>query len=112
MNTDNIQVPNQHPIFNGQFEIVKSLGEGNTSKVYLGRRIGNPSQLVAIKLLKEEFLKRDNDSLVSVHNEITILKNMEHTGIVRMLDFGDAGQCLKPSGRLITNLVFIIMEFV
>jgi len=29
-----------------------------------------------------------------------------------MLDFGDAGQCLKPSGRLITNLVFIIMEFV
>lgn len=29
----------QHPIFNSQFEIVKSLGEGNTSKVYLGRSI-------------------------------------------------------------------------
>lgn len=80
--------------------------------MYLGRRINHPDQYVAIKLLKEEFLKRDNDSLVSVQNEITILKNMEHTGIVRMLDFGDAGQCLKPSGRLITNLVFIIMEFV
>ena len=26
-----------HPIFNGQYNIVKSLGEGNTSKVYLGR---------------------------------------------------------------------------
>lgn len=59
--------------------------------MYLGRRINYPDQYVAIKLLKEEFLKRDNDSLVSVQNEITILKNMEHTGIVRMLDFGDAG---------------------
>lgn len=81
----------QYPVFNDQFWIVKSLGEGNTSKVYLGRSINFPDQYVAIKLLKEEFLKRDNDSLVSVQNEITILKNMEHAGIVRMLDFGDAG---------------------
>ena len=85
------KIPSQHPVFNGEFEIVKSLGEGNTSKVYLGRRIDFPTQFVAIKLLKDEFLKRDNDSIVSVHNEITILKNMEHAGIVRMLDFGDAG---------------------
>jgi serine/threonine protein kinase len=103
---------NQYPIFNSQFKIVKSLGEGNTSKVYLGQRIGNENQYVAIKLLKEEFLKRDSDSLISVQNEITILKNLEHSGIVRMLDFGDAGQCLKPSGRIVDNLVYIIMEFV
>ena len=32
--------PQPHPIFNGKFEILKSLGEGNTSKVYLGRLIG------------------------------------------------------------------------
>ena len=32
--------PQAHPIFNGKFEILKSLGEGNTSKVYLGRLIG------------------------------------------------------------------------
>jgi hypothetical protein len=29
-----------------------------------------------------------------------------------MLDFGDAGEVLKPSGRIITNLVYIMMEFV
>jgi hypothetical protein len=29
----------QHPIFNNTYEIIKSLGEGNTSKVYLGRSI-------------------------------------------------------------------------
>lgn len=29
-----------------------------------------------------------------------------------MVDFGDAGQVVKPSGRVISNLVFIIMEYV
>ena len=36
----NTTAPQAHPIFNGKFEILKSLGEGNTSKVYLGRLIG------------------------------------------------------------------------
>lgn len=67
---------------------------------------------MAIKILKEEFLKRDNDSILSVHNEITILKNLEHSGVVRLLDFGDAGTVVKPSTRVISNLVFIVMEFV
>jgi serine/threonine protein kinase len=67
---------------------------------------------VAIKLLKEEFLKRENDSLLSVHNEITILKSMHNNGIVRMLDYGDKGSCIKPSGRLIPDLVYITMEYV
>jgi serine/threonine protein kinase len=67
---------------------------------------------VAIKLLKEEFLKRENDSLLSVHNEITILKSMHNNGIVRMLDYGDKGSCIKPSGRLISDLVYITMEYV
>merc|ERR1712060_666077 len=29
-----------------------------------------------------------------------------------MLEYGDAGQVVKPSGRIIDNLVFIVMEFV
>jgi len=67
---------------------------------------------VAIKILKEEFLRRDEDSILSVQNEITILKNLNHIGIIRMIDFGDAGQVVKPSGRVINNLVFIVMEYV
>jgi serine/threonine protein kinase len=108
------QIPTtpQHPIFNNQYEILKSLGEGNTSKVYLARKISNPSQQVAIKVLKEEFLKRDSDSMESVRNEITILKSLKHTGIISMIEYGDAGQVVKPSGRTLTNLVFIVMEFV
>jgi len=103
--------PRSHPIFNGKFEILKSLGEGNTSKVYLGKALDSESY-VAIKILKEEFLRRDKDSIMSVHNEITILKNLQHHGIINMFEYGDSGQVLKPSGRVIDNLVFIVMEFV
>lgn len=101
----------KHPIFNNQFEIVKSLGEGNTSKVYLARSLENGT-LAALKILKEEFLRRDNDSILSVHNEITILKNMNHEGIVALYGYGDAGLVVKPSGRNINNLVYLLMEFV
>lgn len=41
--------------------------------------------------MKDEFLKRDNDSILSVHNEITILKNLDHAGIIRLIDYGDSG---------------------
>lgn len=32
---------NSNPIFNNKYEIIKSLGEGNTSKVYLAQAIEN-----------------------------------------------------------------------
>lgn len=102
----------KHPVFNGQYEILKSLGEGNTSKVYAGRSLQQPDKFVAIKILKEEFLRRDEESILSVQNEITILKNLNHEGIIRMHDFGDNGEVVKPSGRIINNLVFIVMEYV
>ena len=104
--------PLEFPVFNSKYEITKSLGEGNTSKVYLARCLDKPTLNVAIKIMKEEFLKRDSDSILSVHNEITILKNLDHIGIIRLIDYGDSGQVIKPSGRLIDNLVFIVMEFV
>ena len=56
----------KHPVFNGEYEILSSLGEGNTSKVYLARSIKDPKKQVALKLLREEFLQRDSESIKSV----------------------------------------------
>lgn len=56
----------KHPVFNKQYEILSSLGEGNTSKVYLCRSIADPKKKIALKLLREEFLQRDSDSIKSV----------------------------------------------
>lgn len=35
--------PLEFPVFNSKYEITKSLGEGNTSKVYLARGIDKPT---------------------------------------------------------------------
>ena len=75
-------------------------------------RCKTTGRTVALKILKEEFLRRDNDSILSVHNEITILKNMQHPQIIAMLGYGDSGEVVKPSGRHINNLVYIMMEYV
>jgi serine/threonine protein kinase len=37
---------------------------------------------------------------------------LQHSSIIKILDFGDAGEVLKPSTRVIPNLVYIIMECV
>jgi hypothetical protein len=55
-------------------------------------------------------MKENNKDVVI--NEITILNNLEHKGIVRLIDYGDNGYCVKPSGRKISNIVYIIMEFI
>jgi len=34
----------KHPIFNDEWEVLKNLGEGNTSKVYLVRNINDTSK--------------------------------------------------------------------
>ena len=97
------QLPSQYPVFNQKYNIVKSLGEGHTSKVYLAHQIGNPSIQVAIKVLKEEFLTKEKDAIKSVENEITILRSLKHTGIINILECGDSGVVEKPSGRIINR---------
>lgn len=102
----------KHPVFNGEYEILSSLGEGNTSKVYLARSVKDPSKQVALKILREEFLNRDQDSIKSVEQEIQILNGLKHSNIVNILGWGTDGHVVKPSSREIKNLVYILLEFV
>ena len=53
--------------------MLSTLGEGNTSKVYLARTLEEPKTLVAVKILREDFLARDEDSRKAVVNEVVIL---------------------------------------
>ena len=106
------QQPKKHPVFNKEYEILSSLGEGNTSKVYLCRSLADPKKQVALKLLREEFLSRDKDSVKAVEQEIQILQGLNHPNIVNILGYGSDGYVKKPSGREISNLVYIILEFV
>jgi len=88
------------------------LGEGNTSKVYLVRKCSDPTKTYALKLLREEFLQRDKESIKSVEQEIQILQGLNHNNIVNIVGYGSDGFVKKPSGREIKNLVYILLEYV
>jgi len=107
-----MQGQSKHPIFNDSYEIMTSLGEGNTSKVYQARDLSDKTKFVAVKLLKEEFLQRDAESITSVEQEIQILQGLNHNNIIKILGWGSDGKVVKPSGRVIENLVYIILEYV
>ena len=89
----------KHPIFNNEYEIMQSLGEGNTSKVYLAKSLNDPKKVVALKLLREEFLQRDSDSIKAVEQEIQILQGLKHENIIQIVGYGSDGKVVKPSGR-------------
>ena len=65
----------------------------------MARKISNPKSYVALKLLKEEFLSRDQDSIKSVENEIQILQGLSHENIIQIVGYGSDGHIKKPSGR-------------
>ena len=106
------QQPPSMPIFNGKYVMLNTLGEGNTSKVYLAQTIEEPKTYVAVKVLREEFLSRDQDSRQAVINEIVILQTLKHPNIIKIIEYGDKGHVLKPSGRQLEGLVYIVLEFV
>jgi serine/threonine-protein kinase len=84
----------------GAYRLVKKLGEGEASCVYLAARDDQYRQWVAIKLIRPgvaapQILKR-------FHQERQILANLAHANIARLLDGGET-----PDGQ-----PYFIMEYV
>lgn len=102
---------NKYPIFNDTYEIIEQLGHGNSAKVYLCREIENPNKLVALKLFRSRFLKKDQKGIKRIENEITILNGLKHDHVNRLIGYGSAGKIVKLSGRVITNLIYMVLEF-
>ena len=108
------QVRKQMPIFNGRYHIEKQIGQGNTSKVYLGHAVDSQQQpaKVAIKILKADYIMKSESNLQSFKSEIAILKQMDHVNIIKLVSYGSDGYIVKPSGRRLQDLVYLVMEFV
>lgn len=62
--------------------------------------------------MRSEYLKRNENNIRSVDSEIAILRMLDHKNIVRLIDCGANGVIVKPSGRTISDLVFLTMEYV
>ncbi len=71
----------------GPFRIVRTLGRGAMGVVYLGERIKDFQQRVAIKILHPHLsLLMGEDAL---RHEEKVLTSLDHTAIVRLLDTGE-----------------------
>ena len=98
-----------HPIFNGEYELISLLGKGRTSLVYKARSIHDRTKIVAIKVLIDAYLKFEKRS---VEKEIMILKQLKHKNIIDLYDWGDNGTIKMSNGVEATNLLYLITEVV
>lgn len=67
-----------HPIFNKEFVLIKELGRGGTSVVYLGQSVSNPLFKVAIKIYRPEWLRESKGAWENIRNEIKVLEKINH----------------------------------
>ena len=58
--------------FNHQYSIISLAGTGKSAIVYKAQQIVDPTKIVAIKIIKEEYL-RSKTSKCHVQNEIKVL---------------------------------------
>ena len=70
----------------GHFRLVRLLGEGGMSTVYLGERTGDFEQRAAVKLLREGL--HDPETRARFRAEQQVLGSLRHPGIVQLIDGG------------------------
>lgn len=72
-------------IIDKKYRVVKHLGTGGFSDVYL---VQGPQDICALKLLKGKIVSTKSDVIEKFKHEFEILKDMRHPHIAAILDFG------------------------
>lgn len=84
----------------GRFRLVRLLGEGGMSSVYVGERSDDFKQIAAVKLMREELC--DSAARLRFRAERQVLASLQHPNIVQLIDGG-----LTPEG-----VPYLIMDYV
>ena len=71
----------------GPYAVQRTLGHGAFGVVYLAAVPGDPRS-VAVKLL----LATDPEAMERFRREATVLRRLDHPGLIRVLDFGQKGR--------------------
>ena len=96
-------------ILGSQYEMIREIGRGGTSVVYLARERATNTD-VAIKLIRAKYLE-DDEALGRFTREAQFLERLVHPNIVRVravLDLGEAGIAIVMShvpGRSLKELI-------
>ena len=88
------------------YKLLKKLGEGGYSKVYLGHSLDAPDSPVAVKILKS--LK--GKEVEVLEEEVSSIKQLDHPGIIKLIEYGSNTKILKqPIGKSKT-CSYIVLE--
>lgn len=87
-----------------KYDLIKKIGSGGTSKVYLG--VSKDKQEYAIKIIKPS---NSSDSKVFL-NEINMLKQVKSENVVKIIDGGD-GEFVKEGGKKY-KVQYIVLELI
>ena len=66
--------------------------------------------MVVLKLIKLSYISADFGR--ELEKEIEIQSSLDHPHICKILDYGFEGVIVKPSGRKLTKVVYIILEHI
>lgn len=87
--------------------LIKKIGEGGTSNVYLASRIDDPMSYCAVKIIKSD----DFNDIRLISNEVECLTIVNHTNVMKQYE-GGKGVLIKHNGRksLVNYLAIELME--
>lgn len=94
---------------NDNYMLVRLLGEGTTSRVYLSLR--KDMSVVAIKIFKTEFLTSRPEARQIFVDELTALATLDNPHIVKMYDYGIDGK-IRGEHINLDGIWFIVLEYV
>ena len=81
-----------------------------TAKVFLAQNI-ETQEKVAVKFLMKSHLAKNRDRVADFRREISILTELEHEGIVNMVEAGEDGICIGRNHDVQFDISYIVMEY-
>lgn len=84
----------------GQYRLIRTIGAGGMSTVYLAHGIKDKTESVAVKVLREEYCQRESHRR-RFKLEGTIIDKLCHTNIIKIIERGEYRERL-----------FIVMEYI
>ena len=93
--------PQANPIFKKRYEVIRELGQGGMSVVYLARDLQLLDKPVVVKVLAGKSIG-DPYLQQKFHQEMEALARIDHPGVVGVLDYGQS-----PEGQQ-----FLVMQYI
>ena len=99
-------------ILNCRYQLERIVGEGADAVVHLAKDLLDSEKSVAIKVTKSEELSCEIEGHILLKKEVSIMKQLDHENIVKLLSYGSNGFLDKSDEPLSYLPQYIIMEYV